>query len=905
MGRAVAGAWMLGLWLLTFVVLVETPVLAETGVPRIAWASLLPGSGSDVAVDADGNAIVGGNFQRGHENYPGIFASKIAPDGRLLWTRTIGVSGTTLEAVTTDPAGNIVMTGYTGAADFPVSGPSAAYGGGNTDGFVVKLYPDGEVLWSIYLGGSGHERAYAVAGDADGSVFVAGSAYRSNMNAPIMIGQWAAYDDAFLAKISPDGVLQRITVFAGLKGDYATGVALDGQGNCFITGYQGGYGFPGTAPDCSTRTAFAAKTDSSGHIEWCTLIDATVLSSIAVGSDGRVAVTGYIHRDNPAPYGAPHLNRDVFVAELDADGRLLWTNCQGGREVDAGMDVAIGPDSNVVVVGTTDSRTFTSLVVDGPSDAFVASFSPDGSIVWSMLLGASYYDSGNGIAIDRAGVIYAAGEGSVASAFPTPNTRIPASEGSRAFIARLSARHLLRVRSVPVPGVPIEGDAPGSTDYEAVFEGQRTVTLLAPESAPGPDGSLAFVSWVVRGVEQPEGQREVQVAVDGEVPVVAVYQTHELTVRTSPVAGFVIGGAKPGTSNYHATCYHGEIVLLTAPHRTTVEGVDYQFICWTVDGKEQPASRYVWVQVEGPCEAVAVYRRLYDLLIESLPIQMILIEDTDNLVCVYTNDTEKIVDGTTVRIIAPTLQRERDCRYIFDHWSLDGAAQPEGQDELEVLVNTDRNAVAIYRPLPPVEAIVNCPGSPLPPGPGSFTIDLFLRNSWDLWTVEGGLEFIGPQGVDPGFPIALDPSNTACNGIAVSPGDALRCTDFTEYGDYRVFGFERTEYVPEAPHEFRVASMTFAYPAGVAGIYDIRLTAKVKELGSYPVSIENSARMTITIPGDLNGDCAVDIRDLLEARRRRIAAGGSDCASADMNGDGVVNVLDLILLRERIGARCP
>ena len=57
--------------------------------------------------------------------------------------------------------------------------------------------------------------------------------------------------------------------------------------------------------------------------------------------------------------------------------------------------------------------------------------------------------------------------------------------------------------------------------------------------------------------------------------------------------------------------------------------------------------------------------------------------------------------------------------------------------------------------------------------------------------------------------------------------------------------------------------------------------------------------------GDLNGDCVVNILDLLNVRNRL----GQDPASddnwrADLNSDGVINILDLITVRNELGARC-
>ena len=59
------------------------------------------------------------------------------------------------------------------------------------------------------------------------------------------------------------------------------------------------------------------------------------------------------------------------------------------------------------------------------------------------------------------------------------------------------------------------------------------------------------------------------------------------------------------------------------------------------------------------------------------------------------------------------------------------------------------------------------------------------------------------------------------------------------------------------------------------------------------------------LPGDTNGDCMVNILDLLYVRNRLgLAPASVDNGSADLNGDGAINILDLILVRNKLGATC-
>ena len=82
-----------------------------------------------------------------------------------------------------DTAGNVYVCGGTASQDFPTT-PGAydqTFNSGDTSGdecdaFICKFGPDGQLIWSTYLGGPGYDRAYGIEVDAQGYVYVAGRA---------------------------------------------------------------------------------------------------------------------------------------------------------------------------------------------------------------------------------------------------------------------------------------------------------------------------------------------------------------------------------------------------------------------------------------------------------------------------------------------------------------------------------------------------------------------------------------------------------------------------------------------------------------------------------------------------------------------------------------------------------
>jgi large repetitive protein len=106
---------------------------------------------------------------------------------------------------------------------------------------------------------------------------------------------------------------------------------------------------------------------------------------------------------------------DGILALLDPYGHIVWCTYFGGAGYDYLTDIAISPDGNIWIVGYTDSAEGISnagfqMQYGGEVDAFVAEFSPNGTLLWSSYIGGTLGEEGNAIAVDLEGAVYVAGE---------------------------------------------------------------------------------------------------------------------------------------------------------------------------------------------------------------------------------------------------------------------------------------------------------------------------------------------------------------------------------------------------------------------------------------------------------------------------------------------------------------
>jgi hypothetical protein len=99
---------------------------------------------------------------------------KLGPDGQLLFTQSLAGSGVDVATgLALTSDGDAVVVGMTTSADFPVLGAFQPRLDGDADGFVARVRGDGSgIAWSSYLGGPGFDNVCAVAIDDAGDLLV-------------------------------------------------------------------------------------------------------------------------------------------------------------------------------------------------------------------------------------------------------------------------------------------------------------------------------------------------------------------------------------------------------------------------------------------------------------------------------------------------------------------------------------------------------------------------------------------------------------------------------------------------------------------------------------------------------------------------------------------------------------
>jgi hypothetical protein len=305
----------------------------------LIFSTFLGGLGNDfgysIAVDDNGDIYITGSTGDSTTDYPtttgafdeihngdsDVFVSILAANGStLIFSTFLGGSGNDYgKSLVIDYNGDIYITGYTAddTTDFPTT--SGAYNETHNefyDVFVSKLAAKGSTLiFSTFLGGSGHDYGSSIAVDDNGDVYITGYTADSTTDFPTTT---SAFDethngglDVFVSKLSANGsILIFSTFLGGTSNDYGHSLAVDDNGDVYVTGYAG----DGT-PDFPTTTGAYNETHNGGV--------------------------------------------DVIVSKLSANGStMIFSTFLGGSGDDKGNSIAVDANGDIYVAGTTiDSTT--------------------------------------------------------------------------------------------------------------------------------------------------------------------------------------------------------------------------------------------------------------------------------------------------------------------------------------------------------------------------------------------------------------------------------------------------------------------------------------------------------------------------------------------------------------------
>jgi hypothetical protein len=279
----------------------------------------------------------------------------------------------------------------------------------------------------------------------------AGYVLESRNRIGIRVGK---YDAAQRLVIDP--VLVYSSYLGGSMEEQAFGIAVDSQGNAYLTGFTQSTDFPivnqiqgtcqGTCGTSNHIDTFVTKINAAGTaLVYSTRIGGSgnqYGNGIAVDSQGNVYLVGdSTSTDFPIVFQIPGAcqgscfrgtDYDVFALKINAAGNMLvYSSYIGGSGLDEGYGIAIDASGNAYLGGFTTSTDYPRVnqipgacqggCGNGGYDVFVTKVNAAGTaLTYSSYIGGSAEDRCLGIAVDGSGNAYLTGE-TISTNFPRVN----------------------------------------------------------------------------------------------------------------------------------------------------------------------------------------------------------------------------------------------------------------------------------------------------------------------------------------------------------------------------------------------------------------------------------------------------------------------------------------------------
>jgi hypothetical protein len=251
----------------------------------------------------------------------------------------------------------------------------------------------------------------------------------------------------FLLRLDPDGVMVWERTWTGLARGHARSLALDSLGNVYLAGgVQGTATLGNTTIESEAHSrVFVARFGADGDVHWVISSSGggNAFARSIVAQDDSAYLAGKF--DGMLALGDHSVSSagadDAFVARIEVGtGLVQWLQRLGGRGIDAAAALAVHPHNGVVVAGT-----FTGIVdfgryvrnATGMHDGFVLQMDHIGQVLAATNIAAakSMSDTPLALRVDPAGHLYVAGQ--LEGQWRIKDDRVVALGGRNGFLLKL------------------------------------------------------------------------------------------------------------------------------------------------------------------------------------------------------------------------------------------------------------------------------------------------------------------------------------------------------------------------------------------------------------------------------------------------------------------------------------
>ena len=304
--------------------------------------------GTSVDVDDSGNTYVSGEFygsisfgstRLNNSGHWSIYIAKYDGAGTLLWAKVVAdASDIYVMALKVDASGKISIVGnFSGKANFVKTNSISQTSNGDFDIYVAKYSNTGEIIWAKTAGETGYDAGRDLSIDGKGNCYITGEIHIAGESSSCKV---------FIAKYGDDGICPWFKMTDIGLFQNGRGITTDASGNSYITGqFFNKLIFDNIELDGPVEShAFIAKFDTEGKVLWAKQSGGGGYcwgDKVAIDNQGNSYVTGQFHFT--ISFGSINLSSDgivgmessyvIFIVKYSEDGDVLWAKTSGGASL--------------------------------------------------------------------------------------------------------------------------------------------------------------------------------------------------------------------------------------------------------------------------------------------------------------------------------------------------------------------------------------------------------------------------------------------------------------------------------------------------------------------------------------------------------------------------------------------
>ncbi|MDO8316193.1 MAG: hypothetical protein Q7T12_01575, partial [Flavobacterium sp.] len=293
----------------------------------------------------------------------------------------------------------------------------------NVSGKTMVIDPVPTRLWGTYYGGAQTDYITEANNDLSGNLLITGSTFSRNnftTSGAFITNHYSTQPSSF----EPDGYIAKFDtngyrIWGTYLNAFPYDIDVDSDNNIISSGYAYNFSTIGTLGTHKPNKAlynhdgYILKLDANGIRKWGTFYGDTgedIIYSAVIDLNNNIIVTGYtgsvVNIATPGTHKATKIDysNDVFLAKISLDGQRIWGTYYGGTTDDKALSIAIDENNNTYIVGETfsiDGIAFGSshqnYLNTNSIDGFIASFDPQGKIIYGTYHGGDKNDYFNKI----------------------------------------------------------------------------------------------------------------------------------------------------------------------------------------------------------------------------------------------------------------------------------------------------------------------------------------------------------------------------------------------------------------------------------------------------------------------------------------------------------------------------